>query len=122
MSIIPTNLFAGLVLISTLFCGCRNQVKNMTVDAIKAYCIDFNWETEGAHGFAKPGLWSDADPEKHIKWYQDLGCNTVQTFAVSCNGYAWYKNGFIPEQPGLEHDFLTEMVKAGHKKDMQVFG
>jgi hypothetical protein len=30
-----------------------------------------------------------------------------QSFAVSCNGYAWYKNGIVPEQPGLKHNFLS---------------
>jgi hypothetical protein len=31
-----------------------------------------------------------------------MGVNTIQTFIVSCNGYAWYKNGVVPEQPGLK--------------------
>jgi hypothetical protein len=55
-------------------------------------------------------------------WYKYLGCNTIQTFAVSCNGYAWYKNGVVPEQPGLKHDFLTEMVKLGRENGLKVFG
>lgn len=46
----------------------------------------------------------------------------MQTFAWSCNGYAWYKNGIIPEQPGMKHDFLPEMVKLGHEWGMKVFG
>lgn len=91
-------------------------------DLIKAYCIDYNWGPGGLHGFAKPGLWADANPEEHIKWYKELGCNTIQTFAVSCNGYAWYKNGVVPEQPGLKHDFLKKMVKLGRENDMKVFG
>ena len=91
-------------------------------ETIKSYCIDFNWGEGGPNAFAAPGLWADADPLEHIKWYEDLGCNVVQTFAVSHNGYAWYKNGVIPEQPGLKHDFLTEMVKLGHERNMKVFG
>jgi hypothetical protein len=91
-------------------------------DVIKAYDIDFNWGPGGAHGFSEPGLWADANPEEHIKWYEDFGCNVIQTFAVSCNGYAWYKNGVVPEQPGLKHDFLPEMVKLGHKRGMKIFG
>ncbi|MDR1485658.1 MAG: family 10 glycosylhydrolase [Planctomycetaceae bacterium] len=91
-------------------------------EAIRAYCIDFNWGVGGAHGFAKAGLWADADPKEHVQWFAELGCNVIQTFAVSCNGYAWYKNGVVPEQPGLKHDFLTEIVKLGHKKNMKVFG
>ena len=89
---------------------------------IKAFCIDFNWGEGGPNAFPAPGLWADADPQEHIAWYEALGCNVVQTFAVSCNGYAWYKGGVIPEQPGLEHDFLTEMVKLGHERNMKVFG
>ncbi|MDR1053155.1 MAG: family 10 glycosylhydrolase [Planctomycetaceae bacterium] len=108
------------------------EVKSVTVpvaekmlqndEAIRAYCIDYNWGKGGAHGFAKAGLWADAEPEKHVQWFADLGCNVIQTFAVSCNGYAWYKNGVVPEQPGLKHDFLTEIVKLGRQKNMKVFG
>jgi len=94
-----------------------------TVDEqIRAFNIDFNWGEGGAHGFAKPGLWADANPEEHVKWYADLGCNVIHSFGVSCNGYAWYKNGIIPEQPGLKYDFLTETVKIARKKNMKVFG
>ena len=89
---------------------------------IQAFCIDYNWGPGGAHGFAKPGLWADADPEEQIKWYADMGCNTIQTFGVSCNGYAWYKNGIIPEQPGLKYDYLTEMVKIGRRRNIKIFG
>lgn len=104
-----------------LFSGCAVN-PTISEKPIQAFCIDYNWGPGGAHGFAKPGLWADANPKEQIKWYEDMGCNTIQTFAVSCNGYAWYKNGIIPEQPGLKFDFLTEMVKIGHKKNMKVFG
>ncbi len=90
--------------------------------AIKSYCIDFNWALGRKAGFAKPGTWKDADPAAHVQWYKDIGANVIQTFAVSCNGYAWYKNGVVPEQPGLKHDFLTEMVKLGHAEGMKVMG
>ena len=66
----------------------------------EAFCVDFNWGPGGPNGFAKPGLWADADPAKHVAWYEALGANVIQTFAVSCNGYAWYKGGKIPAQPG----------------------
>jgi len=91
---------------------------------IKAYCLDFNWQPPGTTSdpFAKPGLWADADPAEHIAWYKSIGANVVQTFCVSTNGYAWYKNGFTPEQPGLKHDFLPEMVKLGHQEGMLVMG
>lgn len=87
---------------------------------IKAYCLDFNWG--GRRQFASPGSWAGADPAKHVAWYKAMGVNVIQTFCVSCNGYAWYKNGFVPEQPGLKHDFLPEMVKLGHKEGMLVMG
>lgn len=117
-------LFLTIITICALFSECNNPNKtNVSIDkSIKAYNIDYNWGPGGAHGFAKPGLWADADPEILMKWYEDLGCNVVHSFGVSCNGYAWYKNGIIPEQPGLKYDFLTDMVKIGRKKNMKVFG
>lgn len=90
------------------------------IEDIKAYCLDFNWG--GRRRFAKPGSWCNADPAEHVAWYKAMGVNVIQTFAVSSNGYAWYKNGFVPEQPGLKHDFLPEMVKLGHKEGMLVMG
>jgi len=89
---------------------------------IRAFCIDFNWGPGGPNGFARPGLWADADPAQHVQWYADLGANTIQTFAVSCNGYAWYKGGKVPPQPGLVHDFLPELSRLGHARKMQVMG
>jgi len=90
------------------------------VKDIKAYCLDFNWGAR--RRFAGPGSWRNADPAAHVAWYKAMGVNVIQTFCVSCNGYAWYKNGFVPEQPGLKHDFLTEVVKLGHKEGMLVMG
>lgn len=106
------------------------EVKNNPVskpvvpDQIKAYCIDFNWarKNRAIKPFAYPGEWAGSDPAEHVAWYKAIGANVIQTFAVSCNGYAWYKNGFVPEQPGLKHDFLREMVRLGHKENMLVFG
>jgi hypothetical protein len=100
---------------------------------IKAFCIDFNWvhlarapgkpaPSEAATIFAPPGHWADASPEEHVRWYEGLGANTIQTFAVSCNGYAWYKGGFVPPQPHLKHDFLPEVVNLAHKKGMLAMG
>jgi hypothetical protein len=110
-------LFAILV-----FSGCKQTTKPADNEPIRAYDIDFNWGEGGPNGFAAPGLWADADPAAHVEWYASLGCNVIQSFAVSCNGYAWYKNGIIPEQPGLVHDFLTEQVKLAHQKNIKVFG
>lgn len=86
---------------------------------IKAFCVDFNWH-QGV--FAPPGRWGDASPEQHVRWYENLGANTIQTFCLSCNGYAWYKGGFVPPQPGLKYDFLTDVVRLGHKRGMLVMG
>ena len=88
---------------------------------IKSFCIDFNWHREEGprtwfNDFASPGHWADASPEEHVLWYEALGANVIQTFAVSCNGYAWYKNGVVPPQPGLKYDFLTDVVKLGHQR------
>ena len=86
---------------------------------IKAFCIDFNW-VDGK--FAPPGHWADAKPEEHVAWYEGLGANVIQTFAVSCNGYAWYKGGQVPAQPGLKHNFLPEVVNLAHRKGMLGMG
>jgi alpha-L-fucosidase len=91
-------------------------------EAIRAFCIDFNWGPGGPNGFAPPGLWADADPEQHVAWYAGLGANVIQTFAISCNGYAWYQGGKVPPQPGLRHDFTTRLVKLGHARGMRVMG
>lgn len=90
---------------------------------IKAYCIDFNWEKfYGKPKLARLGAFAQSDPADHFAWYKMMGVNIIQTFCVSTNGYAWYKNGVVPEQPGLKHDYLPEMVKLGHAEGMKVFG
>ena len=115
------SIFILSILLSLLF-GCGTTSQKLENEEIRAYNIDFNWGEGGPNGFAKPGLWADANPADHVNWYASMGCNVIQSFAVSCNGYAWYKNGVVPEQPGLKYDFLTEMVKIGRKKKLKVFG
>lgn len=100
----------------------EGSAESPEIKEIKSYCIDFNWGIGRKAGFAKPGQWKDADPAEHVAWYKAVGANVIQTFAVSCNGYAWYKSKVIPEQPGLKHDFLTEVVKLGHAEGMKVMG
>jgi len=109
-------IFLVTAIFIALLSGCKNNSQKTEGESIKAYDIDFNWGEGGPNGFARPGLWADANPEDHVNWYATLGCNVIQSFAVSCNGYAWYKNGIVPEQPGLKYDFLTEEVKMAHKK------
>lgn len=119
----PKSLLSFIMVIfSILLIECINNSHKIGDEPIRAYNIDFNWGEGGPNGFARPGLWADANPAEHVSWYAALGCNVIQSFAVSCNGYAWYKNGFIPEQPGLKYDFLTEEVKLAHEKNMKVFG
>ena len=89
---------------------------------IRAFCLDFNWRPGEPKAFAAPGLWADASPAEHVRWYQDLGANLIQTYCVSCNGYAWYQGGRVPPQPGLRSDFLPEIVRLGHAADMAVIG
>jgi hypothetical protein len=95
-----------------------------TMKEIKAYCLDFNWAPTNRRGrpFATPGQWAAADPAAHVEWYKAIGANVIQTFCVSTNGYAWYKDGFVPEQPGLKYDFLPEVVELGHREGMLVMG
>jgi hypothetical protein len=103
--------------------GAKPLVSAAESKCIKSYCLDFNWEGQGRNkSLARPGMWKSADPAAHVAWYKAIGANVIQTFCVSVNGYAWYKNGFVPEQPGLEKDFLPEVVKLGHKEGMTVFG
>ena len=116
-----------LAVVGVTVCGAEQRdadprSTSLKVKDIKSYCIDFNWGPGEPNAFAKPGLWADADPVKHVAWYKAMGVNVIQTFAVSCNGYAWYKNGKVPEQPGLKYDFLPEMVRLGHKEGMLVMG
>jgi hypothetical protein len=92
----------------------------MHTSTIKAFDIDFNWDWLGQP--ASPGLYVQADPEEHIRWYADLGVNTIQVFCVSYNGYAWYPSKTVPQQPGLKGDFLGRMVELGHRRGMKVMG
>jgi hypothetical protein len=104
-----------------LFAACKEEKQT----SIQAFCVDFNWDFDvnwEGQPWAQPGRWAEANPAEHVRWHKELGCNAIVTFAVSCNGYAWYKNSVVPEQPGLKHDFLTEMVRLGHKEGMKVFG
>jgi hypothetical protein len=113
----------AVLLLALLLGGCVTKKQAPEPEGvIKAYDLDFNWGEGGPNGFAKPGSWADASPAEHIKWYKELGVNAIQTFCVSCNGYAWYKNGVIPSQPGLKYDFLRDMVQLGHQADIKVFG
>ncbi len=89
------------------------------VEKIKAFCVDFNW---GPKGFAPPGMFAQASPEEHLRWYRELGVNTIQTFCVSCCGYSWFRGDVAPVQPGMKGDFLKEITVLAHRKEMRVMG
>ncbi len=118
---VTKRLFAVVVSLSltSTFAAARAP-KTVGPETIKAYCLDFNWA--GRKGFAPAGTWKDADPKVHVAWHKAVGSNVIQTFAVSSNGWAWYKGGPVPEQPGLKHDFLREVVKLGRAEGMRVIG
>ena len=114
-----TKLVLTVSLLLPLVCWAQDKKPGVPKD-IKSYCLDFNWGEKWE--FAKPGTWKDADPSAHVAWYKTMGAIVIQTFCISTNGYAWYKNGVVPEQPGLKHDFLRDVVKLGHKEGMVVVG
>ena len=70
----PVLIFTTLVI---LLNGCNSNSQKSEDMNIKAFNIDYNWGPGGVHGFAKPGLWADANPDTLMKWYEDLGCNVV---------------------------------------------
>jgi uncharacterized lipoprotein YddW (UPF0748 family) len=72
-------------------------------ERLRAFCVDFNWDELGR--FASPGLYAAANAREHVAWYRALGANTIQTFCVSHNGYAWYPSRIAPRTPGLRGDF-----------------
>jgi len=113
-------MMLAIAMLAALACGADPDSGGPS--PIRAFCIDFNWGPGGINGFAGPGVWADASPEAHVAWYEGLGCNVIQSFAVSCNGYAWYKGGIVPPQPGLRHDFLTEVVRLAHARGMRAMG
>ncbi|HQE77336.1 MAG TPA: hypothetical protein PLK00_12970, partial [Candidatus Hydrogenedentes bacterium] len=110
---------AASVLLVNMALGAVAGETSAPPERIKAFCIDFNW---GPDGFAPPGMYTRASPKAHFEWYRDLGVNTIQTFCVSCPGYAWYRSEVAPVQPGMEGDFLAELTRLGHEGGMRVMG
>ncbi len=110
---------AWLVGVSICFVGAGETSAPKPDARIKAFCVDFNW---GASGFAPPGMYTRARAKEHLAWYQAMGVNTIQTFCVSCPGYAWYRSDVAPVQPGMDGDFLKEITDLGHAVDMRVIG
>ena len=93
----------------------------MSNAVIKSFCLDFNWDL--IYRPAAPGLYGHADPARHLAWYQQLGANVIQTFCVSYNGHAWYRDSEVaPVTPNLTHDFLPELTRRGHQAGMKVMG
>ncbi len=102
----------------TSFTGDSIQMKH---EAIRGFSVDFNWDAFSRP--APPGLYTHAVPGDQLRWMQDLGANTIQTYCVSYNGLAWFKaSRTAPVNPGLKHDFLPELVELGHAAGMRVMG
>lgn len=113
--------FLGLVCSALLSCS-SNGGKNIDEEPIQAFCIDFNWSGKGYASLSRPEDFSNADPRTHLEWYKAHGVNTIQSFCVSHNGYAWYDSKIAPKVPGLKSNFLKELVDMGHKEGMRVMG
>ena len=95
-----------------------------TMPEIKAYCLDFNWQGSGRRKkIADPPFMKDAGPQAVVDRHKAIGSNVIQTFCISHNGYAWYRNDVTPEVPGLKHDFLREvdwlMAETGNNKHLE---
>jgi hypothetical protein len=87
---------------------------------IKMFSIDVNSDMLGQP--AAPGLYAASSPREQVRWYRGLGCNAIQTFCVSLNGYAWYRSSVAPVTPGMKGDFLKELIGLAHAEDMKVHG
>jgi len=107
--------FSALVMVSIL----SAPDSGAAPERIRAFCVDFNW---GEKGFAAPGMYAQASPQRHLEWYRNLGVNTIQTFCVSCPGYAWYQSDVAPVQPGMNGDFLKDITQLAHAERMRVMG
>jgi len=118
---VTSSVAASVALSGYAFsCRARDAGNRTSHKPVKAFCIDFNW---GPGGAAPPGMYAQADPDEHVRWYQELGANTIQTFCISYNGYAWYPSEVAPVTPGLKHpNFLGDVVERGHKVGMRVMG
>ena len=88
------TLLVSLFTLTILFLSCGEK-KNSSdkSEMIKSYCLDFNWGEGGPNAFAEPGLWADANPQEHIKWYKDLGVKNAFDLINGIKTYA-KKNGF----------------------------
>lgn len=120
MDIIRRFGFIGAV---CFLMACSHQNAQKTADdPIQAFCIDFNWSGKGYAGLSLPEDYSQADPKEHFEWYKAHGVNTIQSFCVSHNGYAWYDSDIVPKVPGLRSNFLKDLVDMGHREGMKVMG
>ena len=101
----------GFIGAACFLMACSHQNAQKTADEpIQAFCIDFNWSGKGYAGLSLPEDYSQADPKEHFEWYKAHGVNTIQSFCVSHNGYAWYDSDIVPKVPGLRSNFLKDLV------------
>jgi hypothetical protein len=87
---------------------------------IKSFSPDFNHDLLGQP--ASPGLYSQARVADHLDWHRQMGVNTIYSFCVSHNGYAWYSSHIAPVTPGLSSNFLDDLAKAAHTHGLEVHG
>lgn len=127
----PTMITSPSTLLKSLFfslglafipCGQAKNTDTKTDKPIHAFCIDFNWTGNGYASLALPHEHAKADAKEHLNWYKNHNVNTIQTFCVSHNGYAWYDSKIAPKIHGLKSNFLKELVDLGHKEGMRVMG
>ena len=71
MKTFPVLILSILFISFQMACTEKKRSSNSQPEEIKAYNLDFNWGEGGPNAFAAPGLWADAAPSEHIKWYKD---------------------------------------------------
>lgn len=115
------KFYALLLLALTLLSSC-NAERIAVPERIQAFCIDFNWSGKGEFSMSMPEDYNIATAQSQYKWHEEHGVNTIQSFCVSHNGYAWYDSKIAPKVPGLKGNFLKELVDLGHKNNKLVMG
>jgi hypothetical protein len=87
---------------------------------MRGFSIEFNCDVLGNP--MSPGLYQNVTAESQLKWYLDHGVDVIQTFCMGLNGYAWYRSKIAPVEPGLNGNFLKDLVRIGHEAGVEVHG
>lgn len=91
-----------------------------STELMRGFSIEFNSDDLGQP--LSPGLYRNVTAESQLNWYLDHGVNVIQTFCMGLNGYAWYQSKVAPVEPGLNGNFLKELVDMGHEAEVEVHG